>query len=182
MQVEANIGVNKANYYVQRQNEHLIVLDKNEAVHQRKITFVNSAKSNSWPKGSYRSYIRFYLSSQSELDTVTIDGQIILPEAISLEEYLGRKVVGIQMDLPIQTSKVVTLNYRTKLPQNTHFSYVFFDQKQSGLSTTPLKLTVQHESSLIPTLLSPQGDVTSNGIVFEKIQNSHLLFGLQFDE
>lgn len=63
-QVEANIGVNKANYYLDREINHKVIIDREKATHSRNITFTNNAKSNSWPKGTYKSYQRFYIDKR----------------------------------------------------------------------------------------------------------------------
>src|SRR5690606_13599720 len=58
MQVEANVGVNKANQYITREISHDVELLNDVARHTRTITFTNEAQSEAWPAGEYKTYLR----------------------------------------------------------------------------------------------------------------------------
>ena len=60
-QVEANVGVNKANYFLKREINHQITLETGKASHQREVYYTNLAKTNTWPRGEYKAHIQFFL-------------------------------------------------------------------------------------------------------------------------
>lgn len=70
---EANIGVNKANYFVGRSVSYRAELKESGAIASKlSVSFKNDSKD--WPGGDYKSYTRFMLPKGSELNKVAIDG------------------------------------------------------------------------------------------------------------
>ncbi len=178
-QVEANIGINKANYYLDRSIVHKVVLDREKAVHTREITFMNNAKSNSWPKGTYKSYQRFYIDKDVILDKVLINGSALIEEQISQKEVNGFKEIGIRVDVPIQKQVVVELDYTTPHNFENGFSYVFFNRKQPGTSGDLLKVSIKYADDMEPVLIAPAAQVSNKTITFNSgFENS--LFSVEF--
>lgn len=70
---EANIGVNKANYFVGRSVSYKANLKEDGTIDSRlSVSFKNT--SNDWPGGDYKNYIRFILPKGAVLNGVIIDG------------------------------------------------------------------------------------------------------------
>ncbi len=178
-QVEANVGVNKANYYLTRQITQKIELNRQEAKHSRIIKYHNNARSNSWPKGTYHSYQRFYLPNNANIDSILIDGVLLTKEQFSFTDKLGFKEIGFLVTVPIQKEVAVEVNYSTPLAFNNDFSYVFFNQKQSGLIDQSIKVEIIYDASLTPILIAPTARVEANHIVFDNNKDISL-FGVQF--
>ncbi|MBU0974371.1 DUF4012 domain-containing protein [Patescibacteria group bacterium] len=178
-QVEANIGINKANYYLDRLIVHKIIVDREKAIHMREITFSNNAKSNSWPKGTYKSYQRFYIDKDATIDKILINGSALIEEQISQKEVNGFKEIGIRVDVPIQTQVVVELNYATPHDFMNGFSYVFFNKKQAGTSGDSLKVSFEYADDIEPVLIAPAAEVFDKIITFDSgFENS--LFSVEF--
>ena len=179
-QVETNIGINKANYYLNRKIGHNIKIDREKVVHKRKIIFKNNAKSNSWPKGTYKSYQRFYIDESSVLDRVLINGSSLISKQISEKKVGGFKEIGIRVDVPIQKQVVVEIEYSTPHDFKDNFSYVFFNQRQPGTYRDSLAVTLEYESDMEPILIAPAAEVYGKTIVFDTdVKNS--LFGVEFE-
>ncbi len=179
-QVEANVGINKANYYLDRAIDQKITIDKEKAVHQRKITFKNNAKSNSWPKGTYKSFQRFFIDEDSLVEGVFINGSPLIEEQISKKIANGFLEIGISVDVPIQKTLEVEINYSTPLNFDKGFSYVFFNKKQAGTSGDPVNIVFEHSSDISPVLISPSADVVGRKIIFDT-KNSNSLFSVEFE-
>lgn len=179
-QVESNIGVNKANYYIDRDISHSISVNKTVANHSRKITFVNNAQSNAWPKGTYKSYQRFYVDKNAEIEKVSINGSVLREEQINIQELQNFKEIGIRIDVPIQKQLVVEIDYSTPHSSNGGFSYVFFNQRQAGTSGDSLRVSIEHSSDLKPVLIAPAAEVYGNTITFIDEVNSSI-FGVEFE-
>lgn len=179
-QVEANVGVNKANYYLQRDILHEITIGKQEVNHDRKITFQNNAKSNSWPKGTYKSYQRFYLDDNSTVDQILVNGQALSQEQISQKQVNSFKEIGIRVDVPIKSQVVVEIKYHVPHSFDNKFSYAFFNQKQSGIRGDSLRVIFKHEPNIKPVLVAPAAEVYGQEIIFNTDSNSSL-FGAEFE-
>ncbi len=179
-QVEANVGVNKANFYLKRSVNHTISLGPEAAEHQRVVTFQNTAKTNSWPKGSYKSYVRFYLPEAAELSGIDLDGKNVPADKIKQYQESGKKVVGLLLEVPVDSTARLELNYSSPLSSETPFSYVFFNQKQSGTAETPITIKIVAPSRLMPALIAPQAEVSDNTIIFDDIQEKHSIVGVTY--
>lgn len=184
MQVEANVGVNKANYYLQRTIDHTITLSPTLASHTRAITLKNTAQLDAWPKGSYKNYMRFYLPSQAQQVSIA-SGGIPVPESqITKTQYNGQLVLGVLFEVPIKTTKQVVITYNTPLSstETGNFSYIFFNREQPGNGETPFLLRILPDSQLHPELITPHAEVASDGIVFTKNNDATGIYGVQFSQ
>lgn len=181
-QVEANIGINKANYYLERSINHKISVSKTEAQHVRTIVFNNKAQSNSWPKGTYKTYLRFYVNSNSKIEKVLINGSELTINQIFQTQENGFDVVGVRVDVPIQKQITVELVYSTPLSTNEAFSYVFYNRKQSGLDDDPFSVSITHTPDIKPVLIAPSATISGNTITFSTLSlDDASLFGVQFE-
>src|SRR3989344_3118359 len=71
---EANIGVNKANYFIGRSISYKVQLKDDGAILSKlSLSFKND--STKWPGGDYKNYIRFILPKGALLSGITIDGK-----------------------------------------------------------------------------------------------------------
>lgn len=179
-QVEANVGVNKANYYLRRAIDHTISLGQNEAVHQRIISYENTAQSNSWPKGSYKSFIRFYMPLDASFISLSVDGVELPANQIVSRDENGKSVVGALFEVPVKTKKQMILEYSVPVSLETPLSYAFFNQKQAGTAQTPVTVKVVAPSSLQPAIIAPQAEVVDNTIIFADVNDKHSFVGVQF--
>lgn len=181
-QVEANIGINKANYYLNRAINHSIFVSKTNAQHTRTITFDNTAQSNSWPKGTYKAYVKFYVNPTAILEKALINGsELAINQVIQTEED-GFKVLGIRVDVPIQKQLQLQLVYSTPLSTNGSFSYVFYNRKQSGIDSDPFTIQITHSPDIKPVLVAPSATILGNTITFGAGSlDEASLFGVQFE-
>lgn len=180
-QTEANIAINKANYYLKRKIEQNISLGAGLVDHQRIITYQNESSTDVWPQGAYKAYIRFYLPEKAKLKNILFDGKTITKSKIRQYKESGRRVVGIEIEVPVSSTKKLELNYSTPLPtEKTPFSYVFFDQKQPGTSGTETTVRLVSPSQFAPVLIAPKAEVLDNTIIFEDIQDKHSMVGVSY--
>jgi len=181
-QVESNIGINKANYYLDRTINHQILVSKTKAQHTRNITFDNTAQSNSWPKGTYKTYLRFFINSNAVVDKAMINGLDLNEKQLFVTQEDGYKVVGLRVDVPIQDQISVDLVYSTPLQTEESFSYVFYNQKQSGLDADPFNVQITYSPDLKPVLVAPNAVIEGNVIKFSaQTLDDASLFGVKFE-
>ncbi|MBP7768577.1 DUF4012 domain-containing protein [Candidatus Woesebacteria bacterium] len=184
MQVEANVGINKANYYLERSVDHVVTLSPTLANHRRTITYKNLAQINAWPKGTYKNYIRLYIPLSANSIQIKLDGIALPPTQLHLSEENGQRVVGFLMEVPIKTTKTLTFEYAVPLVTEgtSAFSYVLYNQTQPGSGVTPAVIHFQADSSLHPTLITPEAAVAADGIVFTVPDLETTIYGVQFDQ
>jgi hypothetical protein len=180
-QVEANVGVNKANRYLDRSITHTISISPTEVKHERVVVLKNNATSNSWPMGSYKAYIRFYVPDTAQLDNIKVNGAVVLPNQEVVREESGKKYFGVFVEVPIQQTSTLTLDYSEPLGMTTPFSYVFFEQKQSGTGSDPLTIQFTPDPSLHPAVVAPQAEVTSTMIRFTNPRDKNAFVGVKFN-
>lgn len=66
--VEANLGANKANYFIKRETTDEITLGKEgEVRHKIRIDYTNTSPNDAWPGGRYKNYLRVYLPEKAKL-------------------------------------------------------------------------------------------------------------------
>ncbi len=168
MLVDANLGVNKANYFLRRALELAITLDKDlTPSYLLSVSYQNTSTSSSWPAGVYKSYSRLYLPSDSVIDSVSIDGKELPESDIKLTAQHNRLVVGYLMSAPINSTTSVEVRYRrsTKLSKNSP-TYSFYWQKQPGTAGDPLTIYLNHPLYLDPVVVSPQAEITAQQLEF----------------
>jgi len=189
---EANLGVNKANYFLRRTIEQGVSIQNNEKIeHQLKINYENSAASKNWPGGDYLSWLRVYLPTETKIKSISIynpknpgSKEVISAEDREEKINYGKKVVGFQVKVPIQERRRVEINFNqeiTNSDQNS-FGYFLYWQKQSGYRNTPISLLVSFPENWEPMQVQPSANVVSGKLLFNKQLNKDLNFGIQFSQ
>jgi len=125
--IDSNVGVNKANAHIKRQDRHTVLLGTQAAHHSHSIVLQNTAQSNAWPKGSYQSYLRFYIPITATLKGVQVNGQKIDDSELVQEPVQGAgvlgagnggasyKIVGLRTTTPIKSETTIVFEYFTPL-------------------------------------------------------------------
>jgi hypothetical protein len=181
MQVESNVGINKANYYLERSIQDRINVSASLIQHERSVAFKNTATSNGWPLGSYKSYVRFYVPSQANLASIEVDGALLPPNSILIGNDGGKRYFGILIEVPIQKTVNVRLKYNLVAKQATPFAYTFFDQKQAGTKDDPLQITITPDASLHPVFIAPQATLNGDTATFTGVRDKHTFVGVKFN-
>ena len=129
---EANLGINKANYFIKRSVSQVVNIDDNGGVSSSiTIAYKNTNVNGIWPGGNYKNYLRFILPQGSQLTGVKINGQtqstvdaIINPQVyenknfsppskLEIEKYdqNGKTIYGFLTNIPVNTLQTITFNY-----------------------------------------------------------------------
>ncbi len=179
-QMEANIGVNKANFYLEKSLTNQVILSKTAAKHVRTVKYTNTSKSNAWPRGPYRAYIRLYLPTNAAGVEVTFNQTKLAGQTIKTYPEYNRQVVAFPIEVPINTTRDLIISYTTPLNGEGEgpLSYVLFDQKQPGTTPVPVKTTIELDAKMSPTLVAPQAEVLENKLIFHTTTSSHLIYGV----
>ncbi len=162
--VEANVGVNKANYFVTRKTNIDVNIAPTEIDRHLTLTLKNSANPSLDLAGKYKSYIRFLIPADAELLGITeIVGQNskdLLPE---MTEVKGRQEVGVLVEVLGNSSKNIEFSWRTIIPQNINInSYGLYVRKQAGVTDDPLSIIINGNGT--PLMTNPKFSLTRDGV------------------
>ncbi|MBI3380237.1 DUF4012 domain-containing protein [Candidatus Gottesmanbacteria bacterium] len=138
---EANLGVNKANYFISKS----IVLEKKIAddgivTSSITISYENTNSTVVLSPQIYTNYLRVFVPIGSKLISVTLNGAAYSPQDVDTENYSSDKTsFGFLVKIAPDNKGVVKIAYtlpRTFVGSNT--SYQLFYQKQGGDKNSPL--------------------------------------------
>ncbi|KKR34094.1 MAG: hypothetical protein UT63_C0006G0012 [Candidatus Gottesmanbacteria bacterium GW2011_GWC2_39_8] len=148
--VESNLGVNKANYYVNRD----IIINKNVAIDGMLTTILtlnyqNDSPSEVFPAGSYRDYLRVMVPKNAVLLKASINGRELVGYEVSTEDYGDdKKIFAFMIETGPREKSKVQVSYKLEGNLADNFAtYQFFLQKQSGTKTNPVVLEYSYPSS-----------------------------------
>lgn len=173
---EANVGINKANFFVTRKVDHQIKLDeKGKAEEKLLITYDNQSPSESWPAGRYKTYLRLYLPKGVRLtSTLVTDPQnpsLWLPfdmKYFNNTEEQGKSVFGYLLEVPIKSKRQIEIKYehpRTISPVQKINSYLLMVQKQPGAYPSDYTLSFFYPRNLVPVRVIPSALISSGQLL-----------------
>lgn len=109
--VEANLGANKSNYYLDRNYNLDTTIGKDgEISHRLKINYTNRSPSSTWPAGTYKNRLRIYLPFGAKLTRVLIDKTDITAQVSSFADY-GRSGYSMLVNIDPKQTKSLVLDY-----------------------------------------------------------------------
>lgn len=168
---EANIGVNKANYFILRKvSRETVIDDKGNISAKLTIKYKNTGKSSDWPGGDYKNYLRIILPLDTNLLAIEIDGKPVSmttamtdpavyeaknfnpPKGLEVEKSVenGKTIYGFLMLVPTETLKTVVISYslfQKVNPDAPVFNYDFLYFKQPGTEDYPFDFSLFYPSS-----------------------------------
>lgn len=184
MVVEANVGVNKANYFLKR-NLEVEAEISNEGVVRKKLTifYDNQSPSNIFPAGRYKNYLRVYVPQGSTLKECRIENARLTDGQgecrIEETQEHQKKVFGVLIEVPVGEKRQVNLSWL--LPGNLREGkYLFLLQKQSGTKSDDLTFAIKHPSFL--TGFPKTAGFLTNGNVlrYNTVLSKDLVFEIDF--
>lgn len=180
-QIENNIGSTRVSNDIQRTVSQQIEVKGNVVLHQRKINFKNQAQSQLWPQGDYQALIKFILPKEAELKEITINNQLVDNQQILNYLERDKRVIAVPISVAIQSATELKIIYQVPLTTSPPFSYLFFDQKQSGIEETPYHISITHQAGIKPILIAPSAQVKNKTIEFYDDRLSHTFVGVSFE-
>ncbi|NMB56591.1 NAD-dependent epimerase/dehydratase family protein [Candidatus Beckwithbacteria bacterium] len=183
MIVDTNVGINKANYLVQRNLKHNIIIDEGGNVKvEAAVNLQNLASSQVWPNGTYKNYLRFYLPSQAKFNTLTLDDKKIFSSKIELEKIGTKQVVGTLVEIKPQENTTIKLTYMLsgKISLNNQSNYVFYLQKQPGIGAPNVTVKINYPQALKVAKLSSEATMQNNSLQFLATLNKDRVFAVSF--
>jgi hypothetical protein len=143
--VEANVGSNKANYFIQRS----INLNINVGIYQidrtMTINFKNSANPALGPTGKYKTYVRLLMPEDAVVTSIKsytgLAQEDLSPE---ITDVRGHKEVGVLVEILGGDSKQIVFSWSTGVNTSSPLAgYGLYLRKQAGTEADPIAINVK---------------------------------------
>lgn len=179
LNVETNVGVNKANAALHRTSTHRIDLSETAVVHTHLLELTNTAVSGAWPKGPYKVFMRTYVPSSARSVQVAVEGVPLAATQLQTSSAYGKKVVSFATEVPLASTKKITISYSIDAKLQDA-SYVFALQKQVGLPQDSVAVTISVHPALTPQLVTPITEVIEHVYAFPPQTKPVEVYGFEF--
>ncbi len=186
---EANVGINKANYFINREIEQAVVIDAEGKVKSRLvINYQNNSPSDVFPAGDYRNYLRILLPLGSKINQITIKDPGGKEEEKKVEEIdhqtdFQREIFGFLVEVPVGERRKVKIEYQSKPEEAVRAGgYLLLVQKQSGTRNDQYSLSISYPQDLILTGMNPEALTGEGLIVYNTTLARDSAFELVFEE
>jgi hypothetical protein len=175
--VEANVGVNKANYYIKREVNTRISLQKGFVEQEVALKLTNSAPNQAHvPEQRYKAYVRAIAPVDSQFQSARIIGESETTWVdVDIEEFKNRAEYGALVDVLPGEEKTINFNWRLPALGNLTGGKINFSWwKQSGVSEYPLTVTLaipdlKQIKSQPPFYLTTDGSFSYNTTLTEDL-------------
>ncbi len=160
--IEANLGVNKVNYYIRRNDTRDIAINETGKVTETFTRVMRNSTTDAPGSGIYRNYMRFYIPKFTHITAFTINGISVPTKSTDKKTALAlpygefdttanawmTSIAGV-FDIPTQQEATISLSYEYEIPSvvtDRDISFMIYTQKQSGIETVPTLIRVRYPS------------------------------------
>ncbi len=148
--VEANLGANKVNYYLDRNyNLETVVGKEGEIQHRLRINYTNRSPSGAFPGGKYKNRMRIYLPFGSKISRVLWGESDITKDITSFVDY-GRSGYSMLLELLPKEQRTLVLDYSVPIKlefKDGKTNYRLDIIKQAGTLKDPFAWTITYPIS-----------------------------------
>ncbi|HOY61095.1 MAG TPA: DUF4012 domain-containing protein [Candidatus Woesebacteria bacterium] len=187
--VEANMGVNKANYFLYRNIEREVEIGEKIIKNKLKIIYENTSKSTNWPAGDYKNYLRVYIPAESRVEEVNWsesgsgEKNIVSGENLKINLNGSKREVGFLVTVPISKKIEVEVKYSAEidLSKVTTFSYLNYVQKQSGYGETNIVSLISVPTNWQINAVEPVASVVGGKLLFNQKLEKDIKMGVEIE-
>ncbi|MCJ7827659.1 DUF4012 domain-containing protein [Patescibacteria group bacterium] len=177
MIVEANLGVNKANYYLEREIDFGVEVGETEVIHELRLNYQNKSLETDLYGGAYKNYLRLYVPLGSRLKKVVLDGVEVDLEEVDEEISNGKAVFGLFVIIPPQAEIEVEVTWDQRRPADLE-EYLLYVQRQPGADESLTRIEV---NPLVEATVSATFGIEKieDRLQTERVFNTDLLIGFE---
>lgn len=161
--VEANVGMNKVNYFIKRKIDVNVTIGKSEIGRKLTLTLINPANPALGPSGRYKAYIRLLVPSDATfISAIGYNGnvqEILSPE---ITDQKDRKEVGVLVEILAGNTKNIEFLWSSKLKNDPIYTnYGLYVRKQAGTEEDPITVNIDNNEPV--TIVDPRLSLTREG-------------------
>jgi len=145
--IDANLGVNKSNYYIKRSQEINLEVSKQKITHELFVTYENLASEAVGSSGFYKSYTRLLLPINANILGVRSYDTSGNYEDLAFDTYdvVGRYEIGFLVNILPKSSKKIQIVWDIKSDSLTNGGeFRFLVRKQAGTESDGLIITIKN--------------------------------------
>lgn len=142
--VEANVGMNKVNFFIQRNISLDVTLGANEIGRKLTLSLKNTANPALGPSSRYKNYLRILIPSDASLTSlVSYNGNVQENLTPELTDAKGHKEIGVLVELLAGSTKNIEFSW-TSGPggTSTFANYGLYIRKQAGTDADPINISL----------------------------------------
>jgi len=184
---EANVGINKANYFVERKISQEISLLPDGGVSEKlTVAYDNKSPAETWPAGRYKNYLRLYLPKGARVTAVSLsdpkNSDLWLPydfKNFGNTEDHEKSLFSFLLDVPIKSQQSIEIKY--ELPQKVDLSkklssYLLLLQKQPGAYPSDYTLSFVYPAGFVPLRVIPSAVIGEGKLLIQGKLDRDLIF------
>ena len=160
--IDANFGVNKANYFISKN----IIIDKKINLNGQLLTdltlnYNNQSQAGLLQGGQYTNYLRLFLPKNTNFVSASFNDQKIEAADFDISSYQVDKVIyGILLKIPQTSTGIFKMTYLSSdIFTDKHAFYQFYFQKQPGDKVSNLSLSLDSSKfTFVPFNFQPRLD------------------------
>lgn len=167
---EANLGVNKSNYFLERSSSLDILVTSGKIEHILTINYRNTSESGVWPGGDYKNYLRVYTPQGSKIISATLsDPQGTSQEQLQTDESSekGKEVFGMLSLVPAGAARELKIAWETPaqnlVPEKGELLFLW--QKQPGTQADSTSVRASLPTGNYKISANPSPSLTGSGQV-----------------
>lgn len=185
--VEANLGVNKANYFLKRSIDKTVDISDRAVTRVVKVSYENMSRTTAWPGGDYKNYMRVYVPADVNISEVSIydsddtnNRRVLGKKDLEVKTVGDKKELAFLVTVPVTKKRTVEMRYSSQIDLNTFsdFSYLSYVQKQSGYGDTPIVSLVSYPDAWLVIQVEPAATVVNGKLLFSEILDRDLSVGV----
>lgn len=147
MLVEANFGINKANFLLERTAKLIISFSGDNLLHELTVNYSNESPGQVYPGGPYFSYTRILLPKEALVTEILTEGETLKKEDVLIEQYQDKVSVAFPFKVPASSNRKIHLVYRIPIVVKTDSNLELFVQKQPGINSFTLDISINKTPS-----------------------------------
>jgi hypothetical protein len=171
--VEANVGMNKSNYFIKRNADIFINYVDGLLKKTLVLTLQNSANAGLGVSGRYKSYIRLLIPEDAyDIEATSSIGQNVQNLTTEISDSKGRREVGVVTEILGGETKQITFTWSQKVNTNLPF-YNLLIRKQAGVDGYPVRIVVNSGKDKLqtnlPFTLTKDGSYLYNTVLYRDL-------------
>lgn len=178
--IDANLGVNKANYYVSRlMKMHTTIHNDGLVSNDFSIAYTNTSSEGIQPGGTYKNYYQVYIPHNADVTRIDIDGRRIRTYDVSQTGFF--KNIGVYLEIPPQNTSIVTISYdleETVKAGNNAYQLVL--QKQIGAFNSDFSLEIDFPDNTLITDTNFKSIEKNGSVFYNSNLSTNKIFVIEF--
>lgn len=178
--VDANLGVNKANFFVDKLMKLSSHIGKDGTIsNEFSVAFTNNSSIGIKPGGTYTNYFQVYLPVDAQIKSVDIDGAAVFDYTVSKSGVF--KIASYLLKIPPSQTQIFTVTY--ELNQKFHQgenAYQVVLQKQIGAFNSDFSLNITYDPSILLVDQNFKSVAKNHSVLYNSSLSTNKVFVTEF--